>query len=44
MTGRGLFWSITSALAVLPGALWYLTADPIWALGWALLIVFGAAG
>jgi hypothetical protein len=41
LTGNQLFLLIMGILAVVPGALWYFTAEPIWALGWVLLIVFG---
>jgi hypothetical protein len=44
MTGTSIFWTIISTLVVVPGALWYFTAEPGWALGWAFLIIFGAAG
>lgn len=41
LSGNAIFFAIIGTLVIVPGVLWYLTADPIWALGWLLLLVFG---
>jgi hypothetical protein len=41
LTGNQLFFLIMGILAVVPGALWYFTAEPGWAFFWVFFIAFG---